>query len=78
MNASQGENEKKTNLPAYIKAGYIHRQASNFSEDSKISPRWFLVCGSDSPRDILSEVASLLSQKETQDMTTRRMQGPYT
>ena len=30
------------------------------------------------PREILSEVASLLSQKGTQEMTTISMQGPYT
>ena len=31
-----------------------------------------------SPNDILSEVASLLSQNDTHDMTTNRMHGPYT
>ena len=30
------------------------------------------------PRDILSDVASLFNQKDTQDITTRRIQGPYT
>ena len=31
-----------------------------------------------SPREIRSLVASLFSQKETQEMTTRRIHGPYT
>ena len=30
------------------------------------------------PKEILSEVASLLSQNDTQDITTSRIQGPYT
>ena len=30
------------------------------------------------PKNILSEVASLFSQNDTHDMTTNRMQGPYT
>ena len=30
------------------------------------------------PNEILSDVASLFNQNETQEMTTRRTQGPYT
>ena len=30
------------------------------------------------PREILSEVASLFNQNETQEITTSSMQGPYT
>lgn len=30
------------------------------------------------PKEILSDVASLFSQNDTQDMTTKRIHGPYT
>lgn len=35
-------------------------------------------CTLSGPKEILSEVASLLSQKLTHEMTTSKMQGPYT
>ena len=39
---------------------------------------FILIRGLPLPRDILSLVASLFSQKETQEITTRRIHGPYT